>query len=128
MPHASKKLYTYFNSRDVDRLLDAAPLDILLLHEWPAGIIRPADRDRFDAQAHRLHLGDPDCRVLRELIDLVRPRWVFCGRLQTCYLAKLGSVKRPTTHVRCLGALSGPDDAMSLMCHNQDMMWELTTG
>ena len=128
MPHASKKLFTYFNSRDVDRLLDMAPLDILLLHEWPAGVIRPADRQRLDAHAHRLHLNATDCPVLRELIDLVRPRWVFCSRLQTSYLAKLGPAKHPTTHVRCLGALSGPDDAMSLMCHNRDMIWEITTG
>ena len=128
MAHVSKKLYTYFNTHDVDRLLDLAPLDVLLLHEWPAGIIRPADLPRLQEQAHRLHLDSVDSPVLRELVDLLRPRWIFCGRLQTSYLVKLGPAKNPTTHVRCLGALAGPDPALSLMCYHQDMIWEATTG
>ncbi|MDA3646716.1 metallophosphoesterase [Saccharopolyspora indica] len=79
------------------------PVDVLLTHDWPAGI----------AEAHRGHpVGRPE---LRELCERVRPKWHFCGHMHHRHQARIGA-----TDVVCLGHISDGPDALALIERRPD--------
>ncbi|MGI5119826.1 metallophosphoesterase family protein [Marinactinospora thermotolerans] len=81
-----RSYYTAEEVRRVGRGVGrSAPVDLLLTHDWPAGIGAP---DRADA-------GRPE---LRALCERLRPRWHFCGHLHDRHQATIGP-----TEVVCLG-------------------------
>ncbi|MGW6912906.1 metallophosphoesterase family protein [Kitasatospora sp. NPDC054939] len=80
---------TYYTGEEVAQVARAArragQVDILLTHDWPAGVSGP-------------HRGSPVGRPeLRALAERLRPRWHFCGHMHHRHRAVIGP-----TQVVCL--------------------------
>jgi lariat debranching enzyme len=87
LDRVSNKAFIYLNAQDIDALLDQAertgPVDVLLVHEWPEGMLADEDRERFAARTHRK--GDPGNPMAKLLLELLSPRVVACGHMHARY-------------------------------------------
>ncbi|WP_068922965.1 metallophosphoesterase family protein [Planobispora rosea] len=92
---------TYYTREEVERVglaaQEAGEVDILLTHDWPAGVA-----PRLGA-----HIGRPE---LRALCERVRPRWHFCGHMHRPHRAAVGP-----TEVVCLGHIRSGYGALALI-------------
>lgn len=61
---------SYFVAEDVERCAELKDVDIFLTHEWPSGL-------GFRSQ----NSDDPGAPPLRELVDKISPRFLFCGHM-----------------------------------------------
>jgi lariat debranching enzyme len=85
----------YFRLPDLENLtrrLDSPP-DVLLLHDWPAGLV-PAQARRGNGPA-------------RELVEALRPQWVFCGHHHVHAAATIPHPDGTATRVVALGVFGG---------------------
>jgi lariat debranching enzyme len=102
----------YFRTREVEHLLGYRDADILLVHEWPRGIVQRA-RDEGLATGRPLPsywIGNP---ITRRLVDTMRPRWVLCGHSHKGFAVSLGGEgSRPVTRIACLDQAARPDEAV----------------
>jgi len=102
----------YFRAPEVEKLMGLRDVDILLVHEWPRGIVQRA-RDEGLSNGRPLPsywIGNP---VTRRLVDTVRPRWVLCGHSHKAFAVSLGGEGgRPATRIACLDQSARPDEAV----------------
>lgn len=85
----SNKRFIGFLETELNELLDGGHADILLLHDWPTGIVTDEDLPRLEPLMRKSRfeqLGNPYARLLAELIE---PQWVFCGHMHVPYQSKL---------------------------------------
>ncbi len=88
LPRTSRKAYVVFTEQDEDALLaatEAAPVDVLLLHEWPAGLVAPGDEAAFEQQRRSLNEAAVGNERARMLVELLRPRLVLAGHMHVPY-------------------------------------------
>ncbi len=99
---AAWKLSTYFTSEDVAAVAAAAPLDVLMLHDWPAGLVARGTADPFAGTAIKpWFVGNQPARTL---VDTLQPRLVLCGHMHVAHRALIGD-----SVVRCLASVGqGP--------------------
>jgi lariat debranching enzyme len=102
----------YFRAPEVERVSGYRDVDILLVHEWPRGIVQRA-RDEGLSSGRPLPsywIGNP---ITRRLVDTVRPRWVLCGHSHRGFAVSLGGEgHRPVTRIACLDQSARPDEAV----------------
>ena len=98
----SNKDYIYFTAGDVDRVLDCESADILLLHEWPAGIVAPEDEQEFENQRRSMRYDQVGNDYARMLMDLLQLQLVLCGHMHKRYRRKLGPSPEHTVHIACM--------------------------
>jgi Icc-related predicted phosphoesterase len=102
----------YFRAPEVERVAQCRDVDLLLVHEWPRGIVQRA-RDEKPATLRPLPsywIGNP---MTRRVVDTVRPRWVLCGHSHKAFAVTLGGEGgRPATRIACLDQAARPDEAV----------------
>ncbi|MBN9683953.1 MULTISPECIES: metallophosphoesterase [unclassified Corallococcus] len=101
----------YFRTPEVEQVAALRDVDLLLVHEWPRGIVQKA-RDERLAPARPLPspwIGNP---VTRKLVDTVHPRWVLCGHSHKPFAVTLDSHGRALSRVACLDQAARPDTAV----------------
>ncbi|MFY0562949.1 hypothetical protein ACN28E_03810 [Archangium lansingense] len=99
---------------------------MLLLHDWPSGIIDPADAGDFEHQRRSPSHEAVGNAYARLLVDALRPRLVLCGHLHKPYR---GYVRHPTgelTTVCCLDEVAQGPDSVALFQVTQAGIRELT--
>lgn len=111
--HANK-LYTYFNEHDIAKMLEYGQPDILLMHDWPAGIIAEADQHLFVKELGSGRFATIGSSVLRDLVDLLQPRLVLCGHMHRAYRATLSYADGTTGHVCCLPEIAAGIEAVAV--------------
>ena len=74
-PISRRRLATYYNSEDLNEATGFGKTDILLLHEWPS-LMNGARNKAWPS-----HWGTVGSEPLTELIELLRPKYVFCGHM-----------------------------------------------
>jgi len=97
------RVFTAITERDIDQALSCEPADILLMHDWPTGIVAPGDEARFERQLRhpdQPQFGNPYARIL---IDLLEPRLVLCGHMHVPYEREITTSKGASTRICCLG-------------------------
>jgi lariat debranching enzyme len=103
---AGPRLRTFYTLEEVEAVARAAagrPVDVLVTHDWPAGIAGP-------------HRGRPVGRPeLRQLTETLRPQLHLCGHLHHRLQARIG----PTT-VLCLGHIRSGADAVAAVERGPD--------
>ncbi|MCX4469262.1 metallophosphoesterase [Micromonospora sp. NBC_01655] len=87
---------TYYTAEEVHQVSRAArragAVDVLLTHDWPAGLTGPRRN------------GPVGRAELRTLCERLRPRWHFCGHMHDRHRGAIGP-----TEIVCLGHIrSGP--------------------
>lgn len=105
LERVSNKAFIYFNAQDLDALLAQAeqtgPVDILLVHEWPEGMLADEDREAFAARTHRK--GDPGNPMAKLLLELLNPRVVACGHMHARYRRQEERARRLTRPLELVG-------------------------
>jgi Icc-related predicted phosphoesterase len=82
-------------------------VDVLLLHDWPSGLVTRGAPDPFAGTGIRpWFVGNAHARAL---IEALAPRLALCGHLHTAYRGAIG-----TTSVRCLASVAEGDAACAL--------------
>ena len=71
------KDYTYYNKNDLEKLINLGKTDILIIHDWPEGIVNNSEKYYYKLRNIGYNItGD---RNLRELVEKLQPQLVLCG-------------------------------------------------
>ncbi len=76
-PASMRRMATYFNKEDIDKILEFGSADILLLHEWP-NLMNSARNIEWPS-----HWSTVGSEHLTDLVELLSPKYVFCGHMHT---------------------------------------------
>jgi len=101
----------YFRTAEVERLSGLKDVDLMLVHEWPRGIVQRA-REVNPAPPRPLPsywIGNP---VTRRLVDSLYPRWVLCGHSHKAFAVTLEGPGRPPSLIACLDQAARPDESV----------------
>jgi Icc-related predicted phosphoesterase len=116
----SRKRYTFYNAGDVERVAELGPADILLLHEWPKGLLSGEPPERWQRWLRATQppedFGSEEGRLL---VDLLRPRYVFCGHMHVAHDGWLDHPGGSTSRVICLNAVPDPGCIRYFSLRNQ---------
>jgi lariat debranching enzyme len=104
-----------FRRGDVERLdaLDSA--DVLLLHDWPAGLERFADPDLLAERLERMGLERAGNPVAGELVERLAPRLVLCGHMHMPCRAELPTREGHAARVICLDKAERADPLLLVL-------------
>lgn len=107
MPTASKKLWTYFNKGDVQLLEQTAkqPVDVLLLHDWPQGLVTAANVEALQRHNSRIAIDGVGNAVGSALIKKLSPQLVLCGHMHIAHSAVLRGKDGREIIVMCLASV-----------------------
>lgn len=103
----SNKRFTYYNCDDLNTLSLEGEADILLMHEWPAGIVKPEDRAFF--QEKNIALSSLGNEHTTNLINQVKPSFIFCGHMHMPYKSQIELACGKVVHVKCLSSVTEND-------------------
>lgn len=82
-----------FCAEEVERLAAEERPDVLLLHEWPAGVLREEDRawmaGELDGETKRRG-GEVGNEMGRLLVEMLKPGLVGCGHMHLPYRGQIG--------------------------------------
>lgn len=110
----SNKSYIGFLEEEVAQALDWGNVDILLLHDWPAGIIAPADEARFLGKRRVIdpkYIGNEPARML---VDLLQPKLVLCGHMHMAYRNRITQDNGQASEIHCLASVHQGWDALAV--------------
>ncbi|HVE82091.1 MAG TPA: metallophosphoesterase [Myxococcales bacterium] len=96
----------YFRKPEVVKLVaEAKEVDLLLVHEWPKGLVRRS-RDR-SLRAYRFPwIGSP---VTREVMERIRPSWLWAGHSHVPYATTVKHGDGQVTRIACLDQAARPE-------------------
>lgn len=103
--HTSNKEYIGFTEEEIDRALELKSADILLLHEWPSGIVHPSHAGDF--------YGEVGNEYARMLVEYLAPRLVLCGHLHKRYRTRISLATNILTDICCLANVQQGKDAIA---------------
>jgi Icc-related predicted phosphoesterase len=101
----------YFRTAEVEKLMPLRDVDLMLVHEWPRGIVQRA-REENPAPPRPLPsywIGNP---VTRRLVDSMQPRWMLCGHSHKAFAVTLEGPGRPASRIACLDQAARPDESV----------------
>ena len=116
----SKKEFTYFRKEDVDRVAGFDSIDILVVHEWPDGVIAPEDADEFENIRRSSRYDAVGNEYARLLMEVLEPRLVLCGHMHKRYHNRIRLESGKIVDVRCLAHMGMGRDAISIYRIAQD--------
>jgi len=118
--HVPNKAFTAITEGDIEKALSFESADVLMMHDWPEGIVSPSDHGFFEQNCRRLRLqqlGNPYGRLL---VELLAPRLVFCGHMHMRYRAELEASGGSATSVYCLGRVEQGRDGLAVFGVSSD--------
>ncbi|MGB3507685.1 MAG: metallophosphoesterase [Microcoleaceae cyanobacterium] len=111
----SNKEYIGFTESEIIQALDYKSTDILLLHDWPANIINPADAKEFEQQRRsRGYYNLVGNEYARMLVDELKPKLVVCGHLHKSYRNQISLISGSFTDICCVANVISGLDAMAV--------------
>ena len=122
-----KKQSTYFTRPEVEALAEQGPIDLLLLHDWPAGLPELVAPGTTEGSARDDVGNDPT----RWLLEQLRPRWAFCGHMHQYFRGDIIWAPGVVTTVVSLERITKPvDQSMCVLPAKDDgdaFPWVLET-
>jgi hypothetical protein len=99
----------YYRKPEVVKMVaEARDVDLLLVHEWPKGLIRRSREQSL--RAYRMPwIGSP---VTREVLERVRPAWLWAGHSHVPYATTFRHPDGQVTRVACLDQAARPEGAV----------------
>lgn len=105
----TQKQAGYYREPEVAALQPVEDVDLMLVHEWPRGLV-VRRRGGPVLRAHRFPwIGSP---VTRALVERVQPRWLLCGHSHVPLATTLVHPSGTATRVACLDQAARPDGAV----------------
>lgn len=90
LPTAKKKLYAYFSQAEAERAMHFSKTDVLILHEWPRGAIRP---EQAHEVANRRRARDAEAvgnELAKSIVDRLRPKLIIAGHMHWRHRSHIG--------------------------------------
>jgi len=81
----SPREYSYFREAHVEFLLDQPGADVLVLHEWPAGVVAASDADEFERLRRSLRYDAVGNEWAQLLVEHLQPALVIAGHMHHSY-------------------------------------------
>ena len=103
-----------FTEQEVDQLLALPRPHVLLVHQWPAGLVRPEDHEPGEPKHRRLRFGETGIPLIRRIVERVGPQLVLCGHRHRRYRGIIPNRFGDRTTVHCLDQVTAGDAACSL--------------
>jgi hypothetical protein len=116
-PGQAWKLSTYFRADDIARARGFGALEVLMLHDWPSGLIRRGDHPFADASVRPWTVGNAPARTV---VETLRPPLVLCGHQHVAYRGEVAHADGEPTVVRCLASVEDGDPAVALFERRAD--------
>ncbi|MFZ5471185.1 MAG: metallophosphoesterase [Myxococcota bacterium] len=105
----TRKRAGYFRESELTALENVGQVDLMLLHEWPRGLLM-RKKSRRPLRAYRFPwIGNP---IAKALVEKVRPKWLWCGHSHVPYATTLRHADGGETHVACLDQATRPDASL----------------
>lgn len=107
----------YFRHAEVERVAALRDVDLLLVHEWPRGLVPRLREGELPPGGRPLPsswVGNP---ITRRVIESVRPQWVLCGHSHRAFAATVsgGPAAQPFTRIACLDQAARPEESLLWM-------------
>ena len=113
--HRSNKDYIGFTEDDVIAALDFNTPDVLLLHDWPEGLVDEEDIPTLRSQAPQIEnfneVGNP---IARELVDYLKPQLVLCGHVHLSHRSVIRHEDKAESTIVCLAKVAHNPNAVSV--------------
>lgn len=85
----SNKEYTYFRENHVEHLFAWESADVLVLHEWPIGVIAEEDQSEFERQRRSLRYSSVGNEYAWLLMEHLKPTLVVAGHMHRAFRSQL---------------------------------------
>jgi lariat debranching enzyme len=102
----------YFRLPEIDRFHGATATHLMLVHEWPKGLLRrpPPGATRKPLRAYRFPwIGNI---VTRQLVEVIKPAWLMCGHSHVPLSTTLSHPDGSVSRVACLDQAARPEAAI----------------
>ncbi|GBE93131.1 metallophosphoesterase [Nostoc cycadae] len=110
----SNKEYIYFIEDDIIQALNYKNVDILLLHDWPSGLINSSSIAEITGFSNSIGYGELGNEFARMLVDLLLPKLVLCGHMHCKYRTKIITSDNQRIDICCLADINQGDAAIAL--------------
>jgi lariat debranching enzyme len=118
----SNKELTYLTEDELERALTLGPADVLMLHEWPAGLITGAE---LSAATGRRFYGEAlGSEPARALVELLRPPLLLLGHMHVPLRRTLRWPGGGETRVIALPHVGAGKESVALLRREEDGRWE----
>jgi Icc-related predicted phosphoesterase len=122
---SSNKDYIYFTDIEVDKLIDFGKTDILLLHDWPEGIINQADAEQFEAQRRSIRYNTVGNEYSKMVMELTEPQIVLCGHLHQKYRNQIILNNGTKIQIICMASVTQGWDSIAFFTITKNNQIEL---
>ncbi|MCP3103645.1 metallophosphoesterase [Myxococcus sp. K15C18031901] len=122
----SNRDFTFFTEEDVERAMEAGSADVLLLHDWPSGVIAAKDGAAFQGRRRSPSPEDVGNPYARLLVDALRPRLVLCGHLHRPYRGWVEHAEDVRSRVCCLSSVEEGPGAFAVFRVTGKLLQEVT--
>lgn len=110
--NSKRKRYTYYNAADLEQARQDGRPDILMIHDWPAGLLDDTTDHPWKNRGSQGEAGIGSVPA-RALIDELRPRMVICGHMHWPFQTVLTHPDGTATQVHCLDRVRGASRSTS---------------
>lgn len=122
----SPKAFASFNEADVDRALALERADVLLVHEWPSGVVDAADAGDFEQQRRSMSYDTVGNEYARLLVEALQPRLVLCGHMHKAYRGSIRHSSGQISSVCCLDHVAHGRTSFAIFQVTQGEIREVT--
>lgn len=112
----SNKKYISFLESEIERAIDYDRADILLLHDWPAGIISTEALQLFQQRYSNARYQEIGNKYARLLVETLQPKLVLCGHLHFKYRYSWSRSPGITSKICCLANVQQGKDSLAVFC------------
>ena len=102
---SSNKKYVGFTEAEINQAITFSSADILLLHDWPSGIISPREAAKFGWSNE---VGNEYASLL---VESLKPKLVLCGHMHQPYRTQM-SLSNGVAAICCLANVKQGQDRM----------------
>jgi lariat debranching enzyme len=110
----SLRFLSCYVEEEIEYMTNISRPDILLVHEWPNGIVRFQDHENGEPKHRHLRYGDTGTPVIAKLVEKTGPKMVFCGHLHRPYRSYLKNKYGEQSLIYCLGRVGHHKEAIMI--------------
>jgi lariat debranching enzyme len=108
------KDYISFTQNEITQALDFESVDILMLHEWPKGIIKQNDLATFHPWRKGSDFEQVGNEYAQMLIEYLQPKLVLCGHMHKHYRRQISFSSNTPIAICCLANVPQKQDAIAV--------------
>ena len=114
---AAQRFFSCYTETEVNRLNNIPRPDVLLVHEWPSGLVRQEDHEPLEPRHRHLRYGETGIPLMRQLVERLGPRLVLCGHMHRRYRGSIQNQYGSESTVICLGKVDDTEDGFEFFSY-----------